>query len=42
MVTEATALGWEDLDGIDLESRRGRGAARVQGGRCVEHAEWAV
>ena len=44
MVTEATALGWEDLDGIDLESRRGRELRMCKEGAAwhVERAEWAV
>lgn len=45
MVGKATALGWEDLDGVDLESRRGRGAVRVceeDIARHVERAERAV
>ena len=37
VVVEATALGWEDLDGVGLESRRG-GAVRV----CEEGAAWHV
>ena len=38
VVVEATALGWDDLDGVGLESRRGRGAMRV----CEEGAAWHV
>ena len=38
VVVKATALGWEDLDGVGLESRRGRGAVRV----CEEGAAWHV
>ena len=35
---EATVLGWEDLDGVSMESRRGRGAVRV----CEEGVAWHV
>ena len=38
VVGEGTALGWENLDGVGLESRRGRGAVRV----CEEGIAWHV
>ena len=34
----STVLGWEDLDGVGLESRRGRGAVCV----CEEDVAWHV
>ena len=37
VVVEATALGWEDLDGVGLESWQG-GAVRV----CEEGVAWHV
>lgn len=38
---EATALGWEDLDGVGLESRRGWGAVRVWEEGVAWHVERA-